>query len=29
MAKKIIVYCIPALASIAIYAYALLEMISI
>jgi hypothetical protein len=29
MTKKIIVFCIPALISIAIYAYALLEMISL
>jgi hypothetical protein len=29
MTKKIIVFCIPAIVSIAIYAYALLEVISL
>jgi len=29
MTKKLIVFCIPALISIAIYAYALIEMISL
>jgi len=29
MIKKIIIFCTPAIISIAIYAYALLEMISL